>query len=114
MIKNTFILLAACALSTSCTSKKPDPIPNKTQEGTADVLSAPRVTNKDGSEAIIRVVEVHRYPQDWDIERGSKTSPIIKPEDKKNCELVKTPIEVEAINDVQSETNKLSNTEQLK
>ncbi|MBT8043040.1 MAG: hypothetical protein KJN98_07700, partial [Pontiella sp.] len=37
------------------------------QEGTADVLSAPKVTTKSGNEAVIRVVEEHRYPQDWDV-----------------------------------------------
>ena len=51
------------------------------QEGTADVLSAPRVTTKSGNEAIIRVAETHRYPQDYDVETGQRTAPIVKPQD---------------------------------
>jgi general secretion pathway protein D len=57
------------------------------QEGTADVLSAPKVTTKSGNEAIIRVVEVHRYPQDWDVETGQKTAPVIKPQDWQDFDL---------------------------
>ena len=51
------------------------------QEGTADVLSAPRVTTKSGSEALIRVAETHRYPQDYVVETGQRTPPIVKPQD---------------------------------
>ena len=51
------------------------------QNGTADVLSAPKVTTKSGSEAIIRVAETHRYPQDYDVETGQRTSPVVKPQD---------------------------------
>jgi general secretion pathway protein D len=51
------------------------------QEGTADILSAPRVTSKSGAEAIIRVAETHRYPQDYDVETGQQTAPIIRPQD---------------------------------
>ena len=51
------------------------------QEGTADVLSAPKVTTKSGNEAVIRVVEVHRYPQDYDVETGQRTAPVVKPHD---------------------------------
>jgi len=51
------------------------------QEGTADVLSAPRVTTKSGSEALIRVAETHRYPQDYVAETGQRTPPIVKPQD---------------------------------
>lgn len=57
------------------------------QEGTADVLSAPRVTTKSGSEAIIRIVEVHRYPQDYDVETGQRTAPVVKPQDWENFDL---------------------------
>ncbi len=57
------------------------------QEGTADVLSAPKVTTKSGNEAIIRIVEVHRYPQDWDVETGQKTAPVIKPQDWEDFDL---------------------------
>ncbi len=57
------------------------------QEGSADVLSAPTVTTKSGNEAIIRVVEVHRYPQDWDVETGQKTAPVIKPQDWEDFDL---------------------------
>ncbi|MEN8256198.1 MAG: hypothetical protein ABFR33_12095, partial [Verrucomicrobiota bacterium] len=57
------------------------------QEGTADVLTAPRVTTKSGSEAIIRVAETHRYPQDYDVETGQNTSPIIKPQDWEDFDL---------------------------
>ncbi|RKX45518.1 MAG: hypothetical protein DRP64_04585 [Verrucomicrobia bacterium] len=51
------------------------------QEGSADVLSAPRVTTKSGTEAIIRIAETHRYPQDYDVETGQRTAPIVKPQD---------------------------------
>ena len=51
------------------------------QEGTADVMSAPKVTTKSGSEATIRVAETHRYPQDYDVETGQRTSPVVKPQD---------------------------------
>ena len=57
------------------------------QEGSADVLSAPKVTTKSGSEAIIRVAEVHRYPQDWDVETGQRTSPVTKPQDWEDMDL---------------------------
>jgi len=57
------------------------------QEGTADVLSAPRVTTKSGNEAIIRVVEVHRYPQDYDVETGQRTAPVVKPQDWEDYDL---------------------------
>ncbi len=51
------------------------------QEGTADVLSAPRITTKSGNEALIRVAETHRYPQDYIVETGQRTAPIVKPQD---------------------------------
>lgn len=57
------------------------------QEGTADVLSAPRVTTKSGNEALIRVVEVHRYPQDYDVETGQRTAPVVKPQDWEDFDL---------------------------
>ena len=57
------------------------------QEGTADVLSAPRVTTKSGAEAIIRVAETHRYPQDYDVETGQRTAPIVKPQDWEDFDL---------------------------
>jgi len=57
------------------------------QEGTADVLSAPKVTTKSGSEAIIRVAETHRYPQDYDVETGQRTSPVVKPQDWEDFDL---------------------------
>ncbi len=57
------------------------------QEGTADVLSAPRVTTKSGSEAVIRVAETHRYPQDYDVETGQRTAPIVKPQDWEDFDL---------------------------
>ena len=57
------------------------------QEGTADVLSAPRVTTKSGSEAVIRVAETHRYPQDYDVETGQRTAPIITPQDWEDFDL---------------------------
>ncbi|VGO21586.1 type II and III secretion system protein [Pontiella sulfatireligans] len=57
------------------------------QEGTADVLSAPKVTTKSGTEAIIRVVEVHRYPQDYDVETGQRTAPVVKPQDWESYDL---------------------------
>lgn len=57
------------------------------QEGTADVLSQPMVTTKSGNEAVIRVVEVHRYPQDYDVETGQRTSPVVKPQDWEDYDL---------------------------
>jgi type II secretory pathway component GspD/PulD (secretin) len=57
------------------------------QEGTADVLSAPKVTTKSGNEAIMRVVEVHRYPQDYDVETGQRTAPVVKPQDWEDYDL---------------------------
>ena len=57
------------------------------QNGTADVLSAPSVTTKSGNEAIIRVVEVHRYPQDYDVETGRNTVPVVKPQDWEDFDL---------------------------
>lgn len=57
------------------------------QEGTADVLSAPQVTTKSGNEAFIRVVEVHRYPQDYDVETGQRTAPVVKPQDWEDVDL---------------------------
>lgn len=57
------------------------------QEGTADVLSAPKITTKSGNEAIIRVVEVHRYPQDYDVETGQRTAPVVKPQDWEDYDL---------------------------
>jgi len=57
------------------------------QEGTADVLTAPRVTTKSGSEAIIRVAETHRYPQDYDVETGQRTAPVVKPQDWEDFDL---------------------------
>ena len=57
------------------------------QEGTADVLTAPKVTTKSGNEAIIKVVETHRYPQDYDVETGQRTSPVVKPQDWEDFDL---------------------------
>ncbi len=51
------------------------------QEGTADILSAPKVTTKSGSPAVIRVVEVHRFPQDYNVETGQRTAPVVIPQD---------------------------------
>ncbi|MBN2684964.1 MAG: hypothetical protein JXR40_06770 [Pontiellaceae bacterium] len=57
------------------------------QEGTADVLSCPSVTTMSGEEATIRVVEIHRYPQDYDVETGQRTAPIVKPQDWEDIDL---------------------------
>ncbi|MEN8255549.1 MAG: hypothetical protein ABFR33_08775 [Verrucomicrobiota bacterium] len=57
------------------------------QEGVADVLSAPKVTTKSGAEAVIRIAETHRYPQDYDVETGQKTSPVVKPQDWEDVDL---------------------------
>jgi len=51
------------------------------QEGTADVLSAPKVTTKSGAEAVIKVGEFHRYPQDWQVDSGQRTTPALSPQD---------------------------------
>ena len=57
------------------------------QNGTADVLSSPKVTTQSGYEAVIRVTEIHRYPQDWDVETGQRTAPVVKPQDWEDFDL---------------------------
>jgi general secretion pathway protein D len=57
------------------------------QEGTADVLSAPKVTTKSGNEAVIRVSERHRYPQDYNVETGQRTAPVVVPQDWEDYDL---------------------------
>jgi len=57
------------------------------QNGTADVLSSPKVTTQSGFPATIRVTEIHRYPQDWDVETGQRTAPVVKPQDWENFDL---------------------------
>jgi general secretion pathway protein D len=57
------------------------------QNGSADVLSTPKVTTQSGYEAVIRVTEVHRYPQDWDVETGQRTAPVVKPQDWEEFDL---------------------------
>jgi general secretion pathway protein D len=57
------------------------------QNGTADVLSTPKVTTQSGYEAVIRVTEIHRYPQDWDVETGQRTAPVVKPQDWEDFDL---------------------------
>ncbi len=57
------------------------------QEGTADVLSCPSVTTVNGELATIRVVELHRYPQDFDVETGQRTAPVVKPQDWEDFDL---------------------------
>ncbi len=57
------------------------------QEGAADILSTPKVTTQSGNEAVIRVVEIHRYPQDYDVETGQRTAPIVKPQDWEDFDL---------------------------
>jgi len=73
------------------------------QEGTADVLSAPKVTTKSGNEALIRVVEVHRYPQDYDVETGQRTAPVVKPQDREEYDLG-VVLKVTPVVDVESNT----------
>lgn len=57
------------------------------QNGTADVLSTPKVTTQSGYPATIRVTEIHRYPQDWDVETGQRTAPVVKPQDWEDFDL---------------------------
>jgi general secretion pathway protein D len=57
------------------------------QQGTADILSAPKVTTKSGAEALIRIAETHRYPQDYIVETGQRTAPIVKPQDWENYDM---------------------------
>jgi len=57
------------------------------QDGTADILSCPKVTTQSGYEALIRVTEIHRYPQDWDVETGQRTAPVVKPQDWEDFDL---------------------------
>ncbi|MBN2703102.1 MAG: hypothetical protein JXR23_02730 [Pontiellaceae bacterium] len=57
------------------------------QEGTADVLSCPSVTTVNGELATIRVVEIHRFPQDYDVETGQRTAPIVSPQDWEDFDL---------------------------
>jgi general secretion pathway protein D len=51
------------------------------QQGTADVLSSPKVTTKSGNEALIRIAETHRYPQDYEVVTGQRTAPVVQPQD---------------------------------
>ena len=57
------------------------------QEGTADVLSAPKITTKSGNEAVIRVSERHRFPQDYNVETGQRTAPVVVPQDWEDYDL---------------------------
>jgi general secretion pathway protein D len=57
------------------------------QNGTADVLATPKVTTQSGIEAVMRVTEIHRYPQDWDVETGQRTAPVVKPQDWEDFDL---------------------------
>lgn len=76
------------------------------QEGTADVLSAPRVTTKSGNEAVIKVVETHRYPLDYDVETGQRTAPVVKPQDWEDVDLG-VVLTVEPTVDVENDTIEL-------
>ena len=77
------------------------------QEGTADILSSPKVTTMSGEEAIMRVVEIHRYPQDYDVETGQRTAPIVKPEDWEDFDLGVVLRVMPDINDNETITMKL-------
>jgi len=57
------------------------------QNGTADVLSAPSVTAKSGTKAIISVVERHRYPQGYAVETARGAAPVVTPEDWEDFDL---------------------------
>ena len=39
------------------------------------------------SSSIIRVAETHRYPQDYDVETGQRTAPVVKPQDWEDRDL---------------------------
>jgi general secretion pathway protein D len=82
------------------------------QEGTADVLSAPRVTTKSGSEAVIRVAETHRYPMDWDVETGQRASPVVKPQDWEDYDLG-VSLSVTPIVDLEGDTIELELTPEI-
>ncbi len=73
------------------------------QDGTADVMAAPMVTTKSGSEATIRVAETHRYPQDYDVETGQRTAPIVKPQDWEDFDLG-VSLKVTPIVDIEGDT----------
>ena len=76
------------------------------QEGTADVLNAPKVTTKSGNEAVIKVVETHRYPLDYDVETGQRTAPVVKPQDWEDKDLG-VVLKVEPTVDIENETIEL-------
>ena len=76
------------------------------QEGTADVLNAPKVTTKSGNEAVIKVVETHRYPLDYDVETGQRTAPVVKAQDWEDKDLG-VVLKVEPTVDVENETIEL-------
>ena len=76
------------------------------QEGSADVLSAPKVTTKSGNRAIIRITEEHRYPKDYDVETGQRTAPVVKPQDWEDVGLG-VELEVEPTVDVENNTIEL-------
>jgi general secretion pathway protein D len=64
------------------------------------------VTTKSGSEAIIRVAETHRYPQDWDVETGQRTAPVVKPQDWEDFDLG-VSLKVTPIVDIEGDTIEL-------
>jgi general secretion pathway protein D len=42
---------------------------------------AAKVTTKSGNEALIRIAETHRYPQDYEVVTGQRTAPVVQPQD---------------------------------
>lgn len=92
---NKLILIVAigCLLVVSCTShdnssQSSEPtiqIPPSDSSPTNNYESFTFI-DKDGNEQTIRVVEVHRYPQDYDVETGARTAPVVKPKDDKTLQ----------------------------
>jgi len=73
------------------------------QQGTADVLSAPKVTAKSGTPAVIKVGEAHRYPQDWQVDTGRAQTPSVTPQDWEDIYLG-VVLEVTALVDAENNT----------
>jgi general secretion pathway protein D len=83
------------------------------QNGTADILSCPKVTTQSGREATIRVTEIHRYPQSWSVDTGQRTAPVVTPEDWEDFDLG-VVLRVTPEVDAESNTIKLEMTPEIR
>ena len=82
------------------------------QQGKADIMAAPNVTAKSGTEATIRVAETHRYPQDYEVTTGQRTAPVVRPADWQDFDMG-VSLRVTPTVDAESGTIALSLTPEL-